>query len=384
MLKNIIFSFLIGTYGTNIYTVNLDTATGAMTVQDKYTATNSSYAIAAGDAIYTFSESGADSKVYSFKNGVRTEVPCPGDNPCFITISPDRKYIMTADYSGGSVSVYPLQNGTVEMQNIEVEIQGGPAGSGTTGMQNGTVGERIQKLAFEGSGPVTHRQGSPHIHQVKILPDIPGVEGNWILAPDLGSDKIRILRYNGNNGARDNDARENNGAVGNPAPLEHISDIQFPEGSGPRHIEFDVQRKMMYCIAELSGKVFAFRMGASEGKPAFELVQSVVADEYNTGGSGDIHLHPQGKYLYTSHRLQNDGLAVFAVNEDGTIEKKGYMHTKEHPRNFLITPCGKYLIVASKNTCTLQLFTIGQDGIPVATDQVLNLSPDAPTSVVLR
>lgn len=384
MLKNIIFSFLIGTYGTNIYTVNLDTATGAMTVQDKYTATNSSYAIAAGDAIYTFSESGADSKVYSFKNGVRTEVPCPGDNPCFITISPDRKYIMTADYSGGSVSVYPLQNGTVEMQNIEVEIQGGPAGSGTTGMQNDTVGERIQKLAFEGSGPVTHRQGSPHIHQVKILPDIPGVKGNWILAPDLGSDKIRILRYNGNNGARDNGARENNGAVGNPAPLEYISDIQFPEGSGPRHIEFDVQRKMMYCIAELSGKVFAFRMGASEGKPAFELVQSVVADEYNTGGSGDIHLHPGGKYLYTSHRLQNDGLAVFTVNEDGTIEKKGYVHTKEHPRNFLITPCGKYLIVASKNTCTLQLFTIGQDGIPVATDQVLNLSPDAPTSVVLR
>ena len=353
MLKNIIFSFLIGTYGTNIYTVNLDTATGAMTVQDKYTATNSSYAIAAGDAIYTFSESGADSKVYSFKDGIRTEVPCPGDNPCFITLSPDGNYLLTADYSGGSVSVYPLQNGT--------------------------VCDRIQKLTFEGSGPVTHRQGSPHIHQVKILPDIPGVDGDWILAPDLGSDKIRILRYTGNNGAR-----ENNGAVGNPTPLEHISDIQFPAGSGPRHIEFDVQRKMMYCIAELSGKVFAFRMGASEEKPAFELVQSVVADEYNTGGSGDIHLHPGGKYLYTSHRLQNDGLAVFAVNEDGTIEKKGYVHTKEHPRNFLITPCGKYLIVASKNTCTLQLFTIGQDGIPVATDQVLNLSPDAPTSVVLR
>ena len=374
MLKNIIFSFLIGTYGSNIYTVNLDTATGAMTVQDKYTATNSSYAIGAGDAIYTFSESGADSKVYSFKDGVRTEVPWR--QSLFHNPFSRQKYLMTADYSGGSVSVYPLQNGTVGMQSGEVEMQGGTAGSSTAGMQNGTVGERIQKLTFEGSGPVTRRQGSPHIHQVKILPDIPGVEGNWILAPDLGSDKIRILRYNG--------ARENNGAVGNPALLEHISDIQFPAGSGPRHIEFDVQRQMMYCIAELSGKVFAFRMGASKGKPAFELVQSVVADEYNTGGSGDIHLHPGGKYLYTSHRLQNDGLAVFAVNEDGTIEKKGYVHTKEHPRNFLITPCGKYLIVASKNTCTLQLFTIGQDGIPIATDQVLNLSPDAPTSVVLR
>ena len=366
MLKSIIYSFLIGTYGSLIYKVDFDATSGIIKVTDTLQVPNASYVTGSGGSIYTFSESGADSKVYSFKDGVRSEVLCPGDNPCYITLSPDRNYLLTADYSGGSVSVYPLQNGTVGMQS-------GAAGSGTVGMQNGTVGERTQKLTFDGSGPVTHRQGSPHIHQVKILPDIPGVEGNWILAPDLGSDKIRILRYIGNKGA-----------VGNPAPLEHISDISFPAGSGPRHIEFDVQRQMMYCIAELSGKVFAFRMGASEGKPAFELVQSVIADEYNTGGSGDIHLHPGGKYLYTSHRLQNDGLAVFAVNEDGTIEKKGYVHTKEHPRNFLITPCGKYLIVASKNTCTLQLFTIGQDGIPVATDQVLNLSPDAPTSVVLR
>jgi 6-phosphogluconolactonase (cycloisomerase 2 family) len=75
---------------------------------------------------------------------------------------------------------------------------------------------------------------------------------------------------------------------------------------------------------------------------------------------------------------------VFAVKEDGTIEKKGYVPTKEHPRNFLITPCGKYLIVASKNTCTLQLFKIGADGIPVATDSILELTPNAPTCVVLR
>ena len=167
-------------------------------------------------------------------------------------------------------------------------------------------------------------------------------------------------------------------------PLEHFADIPFPAGSGPRHIEFDEQRQMMYCIAELSGKVFLFRMASKGGVPAFELVQSAVADEYNTGGSGDIHLHPNGKFLYTSHRLQNDGLAVFAVKEDGTIEKKGYVRTKEHPRNFLITPCGKYLIVASKNTCTIQLFEIGKDGIPVATDSVLEFSPNAPTCVVLR
>ena len=339
MLKNIIYSFIIGTYGSFIYKVDFDPNAGTLKVTDSWEIPNASYVITDGNSIYTFSESGEDSKVYSLIDGVRTEAPCPGDNPCYITLTPDKKYLITADYTSGSASVYPLQNGT--------------------------VGERVQKLTFEGSGPITRRQASPHIHQVKFLPPIPGVEGEWILAPDLGSDRIRILKYNEGN-------------------LKYISWIPFPAGSGPRHIEFDVQRKMMYCIAELSGKVFAFKIGAWEGVPVFELVQSVIADEFNTGGSGDIHLHPQGKWLYTSHRLQNDGLAVFAVNEDGTIEKKGYVHTKEHPRNFLITPCGNYIIVASKNTCTLQLFKIGQDGVPVATDTVLDLSPDAPTSVVLR
>ena len=342
MFKSIIYQLIIGTYGTMVYMVDFNPKTESFKVVDSLEVTNSSYVISQDNNVYAFSESGEDSKVYSFRDGVSREVPCPGDNPCYMALSPHGNMLLTADYSGGSVSVYSLQNGA--------------------------VAERIQKLAFEGSGPVARRQGSSHIHPVKILPKIAGVEGEWILAPDLGSDKIRVIRYSGNAAA----------------PLEHLADIPFPAGSGPRHIEFDEQRQMMYCIAELSGKVFVFRMASKGGVPAFELVQSAVADEYNTGGSGDIHLHPGGKFLYTSHRLQNDGLAVFAVKEDGTIEKKGYVPTKEHPRNFLITPCGKYLIVASKNTCTLQLFKIGADGIPVATDSILEFSPNAPTCVVLR
>lgn len=353
MLKSIIYSFLIGTYGSLIYKVDFDATSGIIKVTDTLQVPNASYVTGSGGSIYTFSESGADSKVYSFKDGVRSEVLCPGDNPCYITLSPDRNYLLTADYTGGSVSVYSLLEGDVVT--------------------------RIQKLQFHGSGPVTRRQESSHIHQVKVLPQVDGVEGKWILAPDLGSDKIRVLRYSGSNVAGGN-----KDAVGNMVPLEHISDIQFPAGSGPRHIEFDMKRQMMYCIAELSGEVFAFRMGVKKGVPAFELVQSTVADEYNTGGSGDIHMHPSGNYLYTSHRLKNDGLAVFSIGKEGLLKKIGYVPTKEHPRNFLVTPCGKYIIVASKNEFTIQVFEVGEDGVPVATESVLDFSPDAPVSVVLN
>ncbi len=340
MIKSIVYSLLIGTYGSMVYKVELDTGSGVMKVLERFEAENASYVIGSGDAIYTFSESGENSKVYSFVDGVRTEVPCSGDNPCFISLSPDEKYLFTADYSGGSVSVYPLQGGA--------------------------VGERVQKLVFEGSGPITRRQASPHIHQVRFLPPVQGVEGEWILAPDLGSDRIRILRY------RQDEVE----------PLSHIGDIKFPAGSGPRHIEFDAERQMLYCICELSGKLAAFKISAANGVPVFELVQSVVADEYNSGGSGDIHLHPSGKFLYTSHRLQNDGLAVFEVGNDGKVKKTGYVPTQEHPRNFFITPCGKYILVASKNECSIQLFEVGEGGIPHPTDNILNLSPDSPTSIV--
>ena len=353
MIKSVVYSFLIGTYGSMVYQVEFDAGKGLMKVLGKYEAANASYAIGKGSSIYTFSESGENSKVYSIKDGVRTEVPCCGDNPCFINFSPDSNYLFTADYSGGSVSVYPLIDGA--------------------------VGERIQKLSFEGSGPVTRRQASPHIHQVKILPQMEGVAGEWILAPDLGSDKIRILKYTGHNGTG-----ADNGTAANIALLEHFGDVQFPAGSGPRHIEFDMVRRMMYCIAELSGKVFAFKMGERNGAPSFELVQSVVADEYNTGGSGDIHIHPSGKWLYTSHRLQNDGLAVFEVDEGGLVKKIGYVPTFEHPRNFLITPCGKYILVASKNKCSIQLFKIGENGIPQPTATVFDFSPDSPTSIILQ
>lgn len=340
MLKNIIYSFIIGTYGSFIYKVDFNPNAGTLKITDSWEVPNASYVITDGNSIYTFSESGEDSKVYSLTDGILAHTKCPGDNPCFLTISPNKKHLITADYTSGSASVYTLQNGT--------------------------VGERIQKLSFEGSGPITRRQASPHIHQVKFLPCIPGVEGEWLLAPDLGSDKIRILKYSGET-----------------APLQHTGDITFPAGSGPRHIEFDMQRQMMYCICELSGKVEVFKMTSTQGVPAFEPVQSVLADECNSGGSGDIHIHPHGKYLYTSHRLLNDGIAVFSIMEEGTLKKTGYVPTHEHPRNFLITPCGEYILAAAKNACTIQVFRIGEDGIPVATETVLNLSPDAPTSVIL-
>ena len=335
---------LIGGYGERIHKAIFNSCSGKIEIVQSLDAKNASYVIGEGDSIYTFSESGPDSKIYSFRDGSRNDIMCNGDDPCFVTFSPDGKYILTADYSGGSVSLYPIQDGE--------------------------AAERVQKLEFEGSGPVARRQLSPHIHQVRFLPRMADIQGSWILAPDLGSDKVRVIRYIPN--------REN-GPV-----LSHFGDIPFPPGSGPRHLDFDPVKGMMYCLSELSGELFVFKISADAGgEPVFEQLQTVLADECRSGGSGDIHIHPSGKYLYTSHRLKNDGLAVFEIALEGLGRKKGYVRTQEHPRNFLITPDGRYILVASKNEFSIQVFSIDGEGMPVETDNKLCLSPDAPTCITL-
>ena len=92
-------------------------------------------------------------------------------------------------------------------------------------------------------------------------------------------------------------------------------------------------------------------------KGKLKEVQRIMADEGGGRGSADIHISPDGRFLYTSHRLKKDGIAIFAIDpEKGTLSKIGYQHTGIHPRNFAITPNGKYLLVACRDDNKIQVF----------------------------
>ena len=323
----------IGTYGLHMYRYAFDTETLEFTLLEKVEAHNASYVIDEGKDVYAVSETGAGSGAYSFADteGVvmTADKRQTGADPCYI-MAYDGK-VLTADYSGGSVSVFPLENGA--------------------------LADCIQRLEFHGNGPVAGRQESSHIHQLK---QIPGTE--WILATDLGADVIRVVRFEGET-------------------LVHVDDIPCPSGSGPRHMEFNGGK--LYCIAELSGDVLVYDMCTSSEKPSFTLVQTIQADEVDAGGSADIHMHPNGKYLYTSHRLDNDGISVFAVAEDGTLEKTSYARTGRHPRNFFITPDGKLLMVTCMHDNLIQVFRIAEDGTLSLTDAVLRFDSDQPSCITL-
>ena len=341
---------VIGTYSEHLYTYSFNHQTLEFTETAKAKAWNASYALAEGGCIFAVSEVGSESGAYSFVHqkdqGIEltAEHRQTGADPCFVMIyeDPDTgKYMMTADYSGGSVSLFPIENGR--------------------------IGKRVEQICFEGSGPVSARQEASHIHQLK---EVPGAQG-YILASDLGADVIRLLK-----------AVKCEGTAANPGALklEHIKDIPCPAGSGPRHMEFSADGKRLYCIAELSGEVLVYGAG-SGSEPSFTLVQRIQADEVNAGGSADIHIHPSGKWIYTSHRLDNDGISIFKINEDGTLEKCGYARTGRHPRNFMITPDGELLLVACRDDRLIQVFTIEKDGTLTLTPSKLVFESDMPSSI---
>ena len=230
-----------------------------------------------------------------------------GGAPCYINISPDGKWVVTANYAGANISLIPLED-------------------------NGRLNENVSTIAFEGEGINKKRQSQSHLHCVEFTPD-----GKFLLANDLGTDKIHVFPLS-SDGQLDK---------------EKTFDVEIEPGSGPRHICFSKDGRFAYLMNEISGKVTALAYDGQGLTP----VQYIEADTVNAQGSADIHLSPDGKFLYASNRLKADGIAIFSVNsQTGLLTKVGYQPTGIHPRNFVMTPDGKYLLVACRDSNVVQIF----------------------------
>lgn len=312
-------AMLVGTYTSGsskgIYTFRFNQETGATVALTSAALPNPSYLVPSADgklvyAVNEMNDSTAALSALSFdrKTGelrLLNTVPTFGEDPCYVATN--GREVLTANYSGGTMSVFPLRK------------DGTPASVDTL---------------FQGSatGPDALRQATPHIHCAVFSPD-----GKYIFATDFSAD--RILRF----------------VLHPDDPIPHLSleAVNIEADSGPRHLTFSPDGKYVYLITELSGKVIAFSYNDGQ----LEQIQTITADTVAARGSADIHLSPDGKYLYASNRLKEDGIAIFAVNpETGTLAKTGYQPTGIHPRNFNITPNGKYLLVACRDSNIIQVY----------------------------
>ncbi|WP_455671815.1 lactonase family protein [Phocaeicola sp.] len=325
---------LVGSYATpeeeGIKVYRFDEETGDATyVSGLKGISNPSYLTPSidGERVYAVGEdegasSTANAIFFNKEEGVLTLLnsqPTQGGAPCYITISPSGEFVITANYLGGSITVFALD-------------------------KEGKLATDPRLISFTGNGPDAERQTQPHLHCVEFTPDY-----KYLLADDLGTDKIHIFPVSEEISAGVSHSLLDEGSV---------SEVKLEPGSGPRHICFHPNQKYAYLINEISGKVTAL----SYNKGKLHAMQYIEADTVGARGSGDIHISPDGRFVYASNRLQADGIAIFSVDEEkGTLTKMGYQLTGIHPRNFIITPNGRYLLVACRDSNQIQVFSINKE-----------------------
>jgi 6-phosphogluconolactonase len=320
-------TLLIGTYtktgkSEGIYVYEFDTATGKAAYRNKATGVeNPSYlAIAKGSQfVYAVNEGGPGKGAvssFSFDKETGTlkmlnQVPSNGDSPCYVAVTEDRDHLFVGNYTGGSLSAIPIQ-------------------------KDGTLGSHAQVIRHEGSGVNKERQEKPHVHSTGHSPD-----EKFLVVSDLGTDKITVYRY---------DRKKE-------TPLSAGSAVSVPAGNGPRHFEFHPSKPWAYSVQELTGNVSAFTYKNGE----LMLIQNIsgLPDSF-TGKvwAADIHVSPDGRFLYSSNRDDANDIGIFAIDQKtGKLNRIASESTLgKAPRNFVITPAGDYLLAANQNTDNVVIF----------------------------
>jgi len=250
------------------------------------------------------------------------QVASGGADPCYIALDRSGKYLLIANYTGGTVAVIPVAG-------------------------DGRLSEASSVLKNEGTpGPVKDRQEGPHAHFIEA-----SARNRFAYVADLGLDRILIYRFDAQKGS----LSRGQAAAG----ATDFFSAKLAPATGPRHIAFSADGKFMYVIGELDSTVTVFRNAANETYRAIQKISALPAGFKGQNTAAEIAIHPSGKFLYTSNR-GDDSIAVFAI-----ARASGRVSFVEHvssggkaPRNFAISPDGSRLLAANQDSGNIVEFSI--------------------------
>ena len=339
---------LIGTYtggkseGIYVYKFNTENADNSFVSAVK--SSNPSFLAVSPDQkfVYAVNENaagGISSFSFDKKKGILTQLnsrPSGGKDPCYVSLDSSGRWLFVGNYSSGNLGLLPVR-------------------------EDGKIDPLKQVIQHTGSGPDTARQKSPHVHSTSLSAD-----QKYLYVADLGIDRVMTYTFDAQRGT----------LGGGPAFAAS------EPGSGPRHIAFDPTNSFAYLMEEMSETVVVYKIedGALKSK---QRVSALPEDFKGFKSGADIHVSPDGNFLYCSNRGDASSISIFSIDKpNGEIKLIGQQSTfGKTPRNFNFDPSGNFLLVANQDTDEIVLFKINrQTGL--LTD--LNKKIQVPSPVCIK
>jgi 6-phosphogluconolactonase len=338
------FAF-IGTYtrlgSEGIYTLRLNGETGELTQVSVATGLENPSFVAldpSGDHLYAVSETSAfngSGGITAFSvnraTGELTQInqqSTGGPGPCHLMVDSTDSMVIVTNYSGGSVSAHPIA-------------------------ADGSVGESTEFIQHEGSSINKNRQEQAHAHSVNI-----DKTNKYAFVCDLGKDQVLTYAIDVEN-----------------AKLSLSSVVDEVAGEGPRHFTFHPTNQQVYVLNELGCSITLYDLGDDGSLSPIETVPTLPEGWDGENTTADIHTSPDGAYVYASNR-GHDSLVIYSIDQStGKMTFIGHEPSQGNtPRNFAITPDGKFLIVENQDSDNIVSFKREDDGTLTATGSQIKIT----------
>ncbi len=244
------------------------------------------------------------------------EVASRGADPCYITLDKTGKWVLVANYTGGSVAVFPV-------------------------LGDGKLGEASSFAQHTGHGADPKRQEAPHAHSIDL-----SLDNRFAYVDDLGLDELLVYKFDATKGT----------LTPNDPPYAKLD-----PGSGPRHFALASSGKFAYVVSEMKGTVTVFSNDSRTGTLHILQIVSTQAEGFKGEiEDAEIEIHPSGKFLYASNRGDGNSIAVFAIDAaKGTLTPVEVTPTQgKAPRHFMFDPTGTRLFAANQESNNIVVFKI--------------------------
>jgi 6-phosphogluconolactonase len=253
-------------------------------------------------------------------------VSSEGAGPAHLSVHPSGKFVLVANYAGGTVAVLPVHAGGDLGAARDVKHDRGPIGS-------------IHAASAPPGSFAISGHDTPHAHMIHSDPS-----GRFVLAADLALDRILVWKFDAQRGTLSE----------NDPPF-----VQLPSGDGPRHFAFHPNGRWMYSLQEEASTLVMFDYDAARGRLTSKQKISTLPKGFaGTNFTSEVRISPDARFVYAANRL-HDSIAWFSIGGDGTLTFAGEEWTRgDYPRSFTIDPSGTFLYSCNQRSDAIATFRV--------------------------